>query len=64
MEQDNIPISKLVKLYIERKPYISEALEQNMINYSALSREICKDLNIKNSDSVKVALIRNNEKNN
>jgi len=62
MEQNNIPFSKQVKMYIERKPYILEAIEQGIVNYSALSREICKDLKIKNQDAVKVALIRNNEK--
>ena len=61
MEQNNFPIAKQVKAYIERKPYLLEALEQDIVNYSALSREICKDLNLKNNDAVKVALIRNAE---
>jgi len=43
MEQNNLPISKKVKAYIERKPYILEAIEQNIVNYSALAREIGKD---------------------
>ena len=47
MKQNNIPISKQVKTYIDRKPYIVEAIEQNIVNYSALSREICKNLNLK-----------------
>ena len=63
MEQNSIPVSKQVKAYIERKPYILEAIEQGIINYSALSREICRDLKLKNTDAVKVALIRNAEKN-
>ncbi len=29
MEQNNFPITKQVKSYIERKPYILEAIEQN-----------------------------------
>ena len=62
MEQEPISISKQVKFYIERKPYILEAIEQGIINYSALSREICKELKLKNNDAVKVALIRNCEK--
>jgi len=62
MEQNNIPISKQVKIYIERKPYILEAVEQNIVNYSALAREISKDLNLKNKDTVKAALIRFGEK--
>jgi len=62
MEQNNIPISKQVTSYITRKPYILEALEQNIVNYSALAREIGKDLNIKNIDTIKAALIRTSEK--
>lgn len=62
MEQKPASISKQVKAYIERKPYILEAIEQNIVNYSALSREICKDLRLKNVDAVKIALIRNAEK--
>lgn len=63
MEHNNISIAKQVKSYIDRKPYIGEAVEQNIINYSALSREICRDLKLKNQDTVKVALIRISEKN-
>jgi len=61
MEQNNVPIAKQVKMYIEHKPYILEAIEQNIINYSALAREICKDLNLKNKDTVKAALIRSGD---
>lgn len=61
MKQNNIPISKQVKTYIDRKPYIVEAIEQNIVNYSALSREICKNLNLKKKDAVKAALIRASE---
>jgi len=63
MEQNNIPISKQVKTYIERRPYILEAIEQDIVNYSALAREISKDLNLKNKDTVKAALIRFGKKN-
>jgi len=62
MEQSNIPVSKQVKAYIERKPYILEAIEQNIVNYSALAREIGKDLNITNIDTIKATLIRTSEK--
>lgn len=61
MEHNKISISKQVKIYVERKPFILEALEQGIVNYSALTREICKDLKIKNKDTVKVALIRNSK---
>jgi len=62
MEQNTVSVSKQVKAYIERKPYILEAVEQNIINYSALAREISKDLNLKNTVAIKAALIRNSEK--
>lgn len=58
MEQNNFPISKQIKAYVERKPYIIEAIEQDIVNYSALAREICKEINIKNVDTAKAALIR------
>lgn len=63
MEHNEISIAKQVKSYVERKPYILEALEQGIVNYSALTREICKDLKLKNKDAVKVALIRNSRQN-
>ena len=60
MEQNYIPISKQVKMYIERKPYIQEALEENIINYSALAREICKDLKLKKKNQQKaIKILRN-----
>lgn len=62
MIQDSLSIAQQVKMYIERKPYILEAIEQNIVNYSALAREICKDLNINNINAVKAALIRASEK--
>lgn len=62
MEHNSISVSKQVKSYIERKPYILETMEQNIVNYSALAREICKDLKLKNLDAVKAALIRSSEK--
>ncbi len=57
MEQ-NIPIAQQVKTYIKRKPYVLEAIEQDIVNYSALAREIGKDINISNIDTIKAALIR------
>ena len=62
MKQNNIPIAKQVKAYVEKKPYVLEAIEQNIVNYSALAREVGKDLGIKNNDTIKVALIRESEK--
>jgi aspartokinase len=62
MKQKSLPISKQVKAYIERKPYLLEAIEQDIVNFSALAREVKKDLGIKNVDTIKVALIRVSEK--
>jgi aspartokinase len=62
MKQKSLPISKQVKAYIERKPYLLEAIEQDIVNFSALAREVRKDLGIKNVDTIKVALIRVSEK--
>jgi len=62
MEQNNISIAKQVKIYIERKPYVIEAIEQDIVNYSALARQICKDIDLKSTDAVKAALIRMGEK--
>lgn len=62
MVQNNIPASKQVKAYIERKPYVLEALEQNIVNYSALAREVGRELGIDNIDTIKVALIRESKK--
>lgn len=62
MEQKNLPVSKQVKLYIDRKPYIIEAIEQDIVNYSSLARQISRELSIKNTDTAKAALIRISEK--
>lgn len=58
MEQNNIPISKQVKTYIQRKPYVLEAMEQDIVNYSALARKICIELSLEKIDAVKASLIR------
>ena len=62
MEQNKIPISKQVKTYIQRKPYILEAIEQGIVNYSALARKICIELNLAKKDAVKASLIRIEDK--
>jgi hypothetical protein len=62
MEQNNVSITKQVKIYIERKPYIIEAVEQDIVNYSALARQICNDIDLESTDAVKAALIRTGEK--
>ena len=56
MEQKSI--AKQVFDWLKEKPYIQSTLKQGLINYSALSRVIQKELEIKNFDAVIVALRR------
>ena len=58
MSQNNIPISKEVITYLKQKPYVLEAVEQEIINYSALARKIAEDLGNVNFEAVKSTLIR------
>jgi len=58
MSQNNIPISKEVITYLKQKPYVLEAVEQEIVNYSALARKIAEDLGNVNFEAVKSTLIR------
>ena len=58
MRQNNIPISKEVITYLKRKPYVQEAVEQEIVNYSALARKIAVDLGDVNFEAIKSTLIR------
>lgn len=58
MSQNKYIISKEVMIYLKRKPYVLEALEQEIINYSALARKITKDLGDANFEAVKTTIIR------
>jgi hypothetical protein len=58
MGQKNIPISMEVTTYLKQKPYVLEAVEQEIVNYSALARNITKDLGNVNFEAVKSTLIR------
>jgi len=62
MSQNSIIISKEVIFYLKRKPYIQEAIEQDIINYSALARKITKELDGVNFEAVKSTLIRSAKK--
>jgi aspartokinase len=55
-------ISENVWLWIKGKPYVQEALERGIINYSALARVINKEMGGKNFEAVKAALRRMNRK--
>ena len=58
MSQNKYIISKEVMIYLKRKPYVLEALEQEIINYSALARKIKEDLGPVNFEAVKTTVIR------
>jgi aspartokinase len=58
MSHNNIPISIEVTTYLKQKPYVLEAIEQEIVNYSALARKITEDLEDVNFEAVKSTLIR------
>jgi aspartokinase len=57
-----ISISQEVTLYLKRKPYIQESLEQDIVNYSALARKIAAELGNIPVEAVKSAIIRTSRK--
>jgi len=62
MSQNGLSISQEVIIYLKRKPYVLEAIEQDIVNYSALARNIAKDIGDANFEAVKSTLIRINKK--
>ncbi len=54
-------IAEEVRLYIKNKPYVKEALEKGVVNLSSLTRQIQKELRIKNFEAIKAALRRLSE---
>lgn len=55
-------IAEQVLQYIRKKPYVHEALEQDIVNFSALSRKIAEDIEGARFDAVKAALVRSARK--
>lgn len=55
-------VAEKVRNFVKNRPYISEALEKNIVNVSELSRIIQKDLKIQQNYAVKTALRRHAEK--
>jgi hypothetical protein len=54
-------ITKLTESYIAEHPSVKDCLKKGFINYSSLTRQICKDLNLdakKNFDAVLIACRR------
>jgi len=58
-------ITKLTESYIAEHPSIKDCLRKGLINYSSLTRKICKDLNLdlkKNFDAILIASRRYHRK--
>ena len=58
-------ITKLTEQYISEHPSIKDCLKKGMINYSSLTRRLCKDLNLdlkKNFDAILIACRRYHRK--
>lgn len=61
-----VSTSVMVKKYLERRPYLHESLEKEIINYSALARVIQEELREEEEEersftAIKMALIRNRD---
>lgn len=50
-----------VELYVSKRPYLKETLAEDVINYSALARKICREENIDSEEAVKAAVSRYQE---
>ena len=51
-------ISEEVRAYIERNPHIIRALNEEVINYSALARKIMEETGLENFQAIIAALKR------
>ena len=60
---DGMPsVAENVWLYVKGKPYLQEALEKGVVNYSALARVIDREMGGKDFEAVKAALRRLKER--
>ncbi len=57
MEQ-KVPIAKKVASYVRGKPYVREAVEQGIVNFSALARKIGHEMPRTSKVAIKAALLR------
>ena len=58
-------ITKLTEQYIAEHPSVKDCLKKGLINYSSLTRKLCKDLNLdlkKNFDAILIACRRYHRK--
>ena len=51
-------IAKKVRDYIEDHPSVMDSLKMGIVNYSALTRQVCRDLGIKKAEAVLAAIRR------
>src|SRR5207247_11217240 len=51
-------VARQVREYIAGHPSITDALEMDIVNYSALARRICKELGIRREEAVLAACRR------
>lgn len=58
---ETVTIAQEVRNYLKNRPYVLEALEKGIVNLSELSRQIQKELKIKNIVAIKAALRRFSE---
>jgi len=54
-------VARLVKEILEKRPFLVDALRLNIVNYSALSRLLNKEIKIGSPEAVKAALLRARE---
>jgi len=54
-------VARLVKEILEKRPFLVDALRLNIVNYSALSRLLNKEIEIGSPEAVKAALLRARE---
>jgi hypothetical protein len=55
-------VAEEVREFIANRPYVSEALENNIVNLSELARTIRKELNLQSNHAIKAALRRHSLK--
>jgi hypothetical protein len=56
-----VNVTKLTEQYIAEHPFVKDCLKKGLINYSSLTRQICRDCNLdhkKNFDAVLIACRR------
>lgn len=54
-------VAEKVRDFIKRKPFIVEAMRNDIVNYTALARLIKKEVNPGSIDAIKVSIIREKE---